>query len=153
MKIKLNKSYLYITLGIILFIVIILLQSVSKINKPKINTTPLIIEASPSSTIVPDYNPYEATKEWNDAYQTELNKYINSRNPKADAALSNIRLNSPTVETGFRIEYDYSNSTYTIILSSPYEENRAKTIKWLASQEITTDMLNTLRIKWVNSAP
>jgi hypothetical protein len=156
---KIKPFYLYLSSGIFFILLITILTKNTSINKNR-ETEPVNTATSSVQTtivtdpkIVYDVNPVEETKEWNDSFKANLEYYKANRNPVADKNLSELRLNSPTIKTEFRVEYDYSNSTYTITLQKPYDTNKELVLKWFDSLEITQKMRDEMRIKWVNSEP
>jgi hypothetical protein len=65
-----------------------------------------------------------------------------------DAALAQIRKSVPVAGAGFTVNYSYTDNTYTVTLSSPYEQNRVGFVSWLNGRGI--NKLTGLRIRYIN---
>jgi hypothetical protein len=167
-KLSLKK---WLIIGVIILVTLTILSSTSSTKQP-INLEPIIsptttpnnqnntaqIPNTTSSTvsaspIVIDYNPVEATKAWNDAFNKSLSDYEKTDRHRIDTALAQVRQQSPIVQDGFTIDYSYKTSTYTISVSEPFAENKQKSIYWLAGFGITEKDFSLIRIKWVTAAP
>jgi len=78
----------------------------------------------------------------------KANEQYHQQNVVQDAALASIRKNAPLKENGFTVNYSYAGDTYTIVLSVPYEQNKAAFLNWM-EQHGVTDSSNLL-INYVN---
>ena len=152
MKINIPKKYQFLgsTLLIITIIVIVQIIDSRLASKQKVSITPII--STPSSiTYQPSVNPVELTEEWNTQFNKSLEEYSKSDKARIDKNLSSVRKNSPITQPGFKIEYNYSNATYTITIELPTKENREKLFLWLANIDISEKDLNSVRVKWVTA--
>jgi len=107
----------------------------------QINTTPpyaLSFTTEQSEETAPGYSQ---------AYRQALQLY-QGEHATQDAALANMRLASPITESGFSVTYSYADNTYTVTLSTPYDQNRTVFLAWIKQLGITD--LSTVRIKYIN---
>ncbi len=152
MKINISKKYQIlggILLIVILFLIIQIIDSIS-LSKKITKSIPEI--STPSASIVlPPINPVESTEEWNTQFKKNLEDYSKTDKARIDKNLSFIRKNSPIIETGFQIEYDYSNATYTITIETPVKENRENLFSWLNYFDISEKDLEFVRVDWITA--
>lgn len=151
---KINISKKYQILGGIFFIIIIILiiQIIESSTLSKEVTKSIPDISTPSASIVlPPINPVESTEEWNTQFNKSLEEYSKTDKARIDKNLSYIRKNSPIIETGFQIEYDYSNATYTFTIDTPVKENRENLLSWLNYFDISEKDLEFVRVEWITA--
>lgn len=150
MKINLTQKHKIIGGILLIFVLISIINIINNRSKSNQKNTPLPSVSTPSSTITQiPINPVELTEEWNKQFNESLEEYSKSSKARIDKSLAYIRKNSPIIETGFQIKYDYSNATYTITIEPPTKENKEKLISWLSEIDITEKDLTTVRVKWI----
>jgi len=83
---------------------------------------------------------------WNQLFNQQAEEYQKLHGVQNNA-LTQIRRNSPISQQGFIINYSYKTSTYTIILSPPYDQTKTQAIDWLNSEGITN--FDLMRLNWI----
>ena len=86
--------------------------------------------------------------QWNEEFIKQENEYIEKYGAQ-DQALVKIRRGIPIYQPTFTIEYSYKNNTYSIKITSPYEQTKTQAIDWLKSQGVVN--LDNLRLNWIES--
>ena len=87
------------------------------------------------------------TPGWNDSFANQYQVY-EKQNGAQDAALTNIRTHAPYSGNGYSLTYSYADNTYTITLSSPYDESKNNFLTWFKDQGVAD--LSTVRINYLN---
>jgi len=106
-----------------------------------INTSPEYTFTFTTETDVENYPNY------NESMKTFLQQYKQEYGIQ-DAALADIRKNSPVTGDGFVITYSYKNNTYTVALKSPADQSKLHFQSYLKQKGITKT--DTLRINYIN---
>lgn len=120
------RKYIIIV-GVILIAIFVLIAQLISPKKTNIGeTVPL---ATPSATVtLPPANPVEETIQWNREFDQTLQQYEKTDKARVDQSLAVIRLNTPVVQDGFKVDYNYKNATYTFTLKSPAATNKQKAL-------------------------
>jgi len=84
---------------------------------------------------------------WNQLVSKSLQQY-EQQNATQDAALKDVRTHAPIGGNGFNISYSYADDSYTITLSSPYDQSKNSFLSWLTQKGVTN--LTSLRLNYVN---
>lgn len=85
------------------------------------------------------------SKEWAEGFKESLEQEVAANKPQNDG-LRNIRRAAPITQTGFTVEYDYANNTYTVKLAPPHATNKTKALEWFNQQGVTD--FKYVRLKW-----
>lgn len=84
---------------------------------------------------------------WNRLMDESFRQY-EQQNATQDAALIYINTHVPVKESGFGVNYSYTNNTYTVSLSPPYDQNKNVFLNWLKQQGVSNTA--DLRIRYIN---
>ena len=105
-----------------------------------LNTSPSYSFTFTTETDVENFPSYnESLRASVDAYQKEFGTQ--------DAALADIRQNSPVTGDGFVITYSYKNDVYTVTLAPPADQSKIKFQSWLTQKGVTKPEL--LQINYI----
>lgn len=85
---------------------------------------------------------------WNEEFAKQEQEYLDQYGAQ-DQALIKLRRSAPITKPTFTLEYSYSNNTYSIKISPPYDQTKTEVIDWLKTQGVTD--LTNLRLNWIES--